>query len=179
MLSAVAAASYAMMVVHESGHVLAAWMSGGRVSRVVLHPLAFSRTELEHNPHPLFVVWSGPAWGSLLPLGMWLVVRSLRSRIAFLLRFFAGFCLVANGAYLASAVLLPVGDADDMLRLGVPVGAIATPGLVAFVGGLAMWHRLGPHFGIGGHPVDPAAVITSSVSLFTLVVGMLAWSHLI
>ena len=27
-----------MQAVHESGHALAAWLTGGRVARVVLHP---------------------------------------------------------------------------------------------------------------------------------------------
>ena len=46
-----------MMAVHEFGHVLGAWITGGRVERVVLHPLRFSRTDLAHNPSPMFVVW--------------------------------------------------------------------------------------------------------------------------
>src|SRR5262245_61335406 len=41
----------AMMTVHQFGHVLHAWLSGGTVSRVFLHPLTFSRTELSDNPH--------------------------------------------------------------------------------------------------------------------------------
>ena len=36
----------AMQVVHEAGHVLGAALSQGRVERVVLHPLAISRTDL-------------------------------------------------------------------------------------------------------------------------------------
>ena len=35
-----------MQAVHESGHVIGAWMTGGRVERVVLHPLTISRTDL-------------------------------------------------------------------------------------------------------------------------------------
>ena len=46
----------AMMATHELGHVLGAYISGGRVSQVVLHPLTISRTDLAHNPHPLLVV---------------------------------------------------------------------------------------------------------------------------
>ena len=46
----------AMMIVHEFGHVLHAWFSGANVVKVVLHPLAISRTDVAPNPHPLFVV---------------------------------------------------------------------------------------------------------------------------
>ena len=31
-----------MQAVHEAGHVLHAWWSGGRVERLVLHPLTLS-----------------------------------------------------------------------------------------------------------------------------------------
>ncbi|HZW09071.1 MAG TPA: hypothetical protein VFF69_04130 [Phycisphaerales bacterium] len=175
-LTTVAAAWCGMMIVHEFGHVLAAWLSGGLVSRVVLHPLAFSRTDLAENPHPLLVAWGGPAFGSALPVVLWLSARALRLRLAFLLRFFAGFCLLANGVYLASAAIMPVGDAEDLIRLSAPHWTIMVPGAVAAVGGLAMWNRLGADFGLGDRPVDRAALITSAVSLATLVIGMLIWS---
>jgi hypothetical protein len=148
------------------------------VSRVILHPLAFSRTDLAENPHPLFVVWGGPAWGSVLPVILWLVARALRFRLTFLLRFFAGYCLMGNGAYLASAAIIPVGDSEDMLRLGAPLWAVVAAGVAGFVGGLTTWHRLGSNFGFGGHQVDRAAVIAASASLVALVIGMLVWSSL-
>ena len=44
-----------MQAVHESGHILGAWISGGRVAKVILNPLTISRTDIAHNPNPLFV----------------------------------------------------------------------------------------------------------------------------
>jgi hypothetical protein len=35
-----------MMIVHELGHVLLAWASGETIFKVVLHPLAISRTDV-------------------------------------------------------------------------------------------------------------------------------------
>jgi len=177
-LTAVAASWYGMMIVHEFGHVVSTWISGGRVARVILHPLFFSRTDLAENPHPLLVVWGGPALGSALPLVAWLVARASRLRLAFLLRFFSGFCLVVNGAYLASAAMMPVGDSEDLLRLGAPLWAVLLPGVAGVVSGLAMWNRLGSHFGLGGQQVDRAAIMATSVSLAALVAGMLVWSLL-
>src|ERR1700694_3950238 len=79
-----------MQAVHESGHVLGAWVTGGRVARVVLHPLTISRTDVSQNPNPLAVVWAGPVFGVLLPLVFWGTAAVLRLPGAFVLRFFAG-----------------------------------------------------------------------------------------
>lgn len=180
LLVATAIASwYGMMVVHEAGHVLAAWMSGGRVARVVLDPLAFSRTDLAVNPRPLFVAAAGAVWGSAFPVAIWLVAMVARLRIQFLFQAFAGFCLIANGLYLATATVMPTGDSQDLLRLGAPLWAVVAPGLAAFIGGLAMWNGLGPHFGFGDRPVDRLAVIASVSSLVVLVVGMTVWTCVI
>ena len=89
-----------MMVVHEFGHVLFAWLSGGSVARVVLSPLEFSRTDLQRNPHPLFVASGGALVGDALPLLVASLWRLLRWPGWYILQFFAGFCLVANGIYL-------------------------------------------------------------------------------
>lgn len=172
-----AASWYGMMMVHESGHVLAAWLSGGRVSGVVLHPLAFSRTDLAEDPHPMFVVWGGLVWGSVLPVVAWFFARAMRWKLAFLLRAFAGFCLIANGAYLASAALMPIGDAEYLIRLGTPKWIMIPIGVGGVVGELAFWNGLGPRFGLGRDAtVDRAALLTMGASLVVLLLGMLAWS---
>src|SRR4051812_4407271 len=89
-----------MQATHEFGHTCGAWITGGAVARVVLYPLTFSRTDLAQNPHPLLVAWAGPAIGILLPMILWLITAALRMPGVFVLRFFAGFCLVANGLYI-------------------------------------------------------------------------------
>jgi len=139
----VAAASWlAMMAIHEFGHVLNAWSSGGRVDRVRLHPLAFSHTELSANPHPLVVAWGGLIWGSLIPLAVLVIPAIRRTGVGWHLRFFAGFCLIANGAYAASGIIEPVGDALDIIGLGTPPWALALFGLSAMGCGLVLWHGL-------------------------------------
>src|SRR5436190_23321694 len=90
----------AMQAVHELGHVLGAWLTGGRVARVVLHPLTISRTDLADNPKPLVVVWAGPLVGVALPTLLWAAAAAARRPGAFVLRFFAGFCLLTNGLYI-------------------------------------------------------------------------------
>jgi hypothetical protein len=91
-------------------------------------------------------------------------------------RFFAGFCLVANGAYIGVGALDPVGDAAVMLRHGSPAWSLATFGAVAVAAGLGLWHRQGPHFGLGPAQgrVDPAAAYACLAVLVLLVVLGLA-----
>lgn len=146
----------AMQAVHETGHVLHAWASGGKVTHVVLDPLGISRTDIEPNPHPQFVAWGGPVWGSVWPLVVLGVVRAMHWRRAWLVAFFAGFCLVANGAYLLAGAFFPAGDAEVLLQNGAPRLALVSFGVVATAGGFWLWNGLGKHFGWGkdAHPID-------------------------
>jgi hypothetical protein len=138
-----------MQAVHEAGHVVCAWLTGGQVAKVVLHPLTFSRTDLAHNPRPLVVVWAGPILGSLAPLLLWCIAAAARMRGVFVLRFFAGFCLVANGAYIAGGSHFRIGDCGEMLRHGSPLWLLWLFGAVTAPIGLLLWHRQGSCFGLG------------------------------
>jgi len=58
-------------------------------------------------------------------------------------KFFAGFCLFANGTYIAIGSFEGVGDCREMLRSGTPVWAMIAFGAVAIPAELYQWHRLG------------------------------------
>lgn len=133
----------AMMGVHELGHVIGGLVTGGEVTRVVLHPLAISRTDLAANPYPAVVVWAGPLGGILFPLGLLLAANRLRLSLAFLVQFFAGFCLIANGAYIAGGALERIGDCGVMLQTGTPLWGMWGFGLLTVPTGFWLWHRLG------------------------------------
>src|ERR1700761_899836 len=94
-----------MQTVHELSHFLAALATGGKIVTVVLYPTTISRTEVFPNPHPLIEVWAGPVLGSVFPLLAFVLAVLLRSPGRYLYRFFAGFCLVANGGYLIAGAL--------------------------------------------------------------------------
>jgi hypothetical protein len=165
-----------MQAVHESGHALGAWLTGGRVARVVLHPLTLSRTDLGHNPRPLFVAWAGPVFGSLLPLLLWGVAAGLRLPGAFVLRFFAGFCLVANGVYIAGGSFDRIGDCGEMLRHGSAAWQLWLFGALTAPAGLWLWHNQGPHFGLGsarGRVGAGAAYATLGLFLGLLALALL------
>lgn len=160
-----AASWWGMMTVHEAGHVAAAIATGGTVQEVELAPWAISRTDVSPNPSPLVVVWSGPVAGVMLPLIVWLVARKIMPTVAPLLRFFAGFCLLANGAYLAFGSLNHIGDAGDLLRHGAAAWQLWLFGIVCMPAGLWLWNGLGSSFGMGANvePVDRRVAIAIGV----------------
>jgi hypothetical protein len=164
-----------MQAVHELGHVLGAHLSGGQVARVVLHPLTISRTDLSANPHPLLVVWAGPLLGVLLPLLVWAVAAGLRLPGAFVLRFFAGFCLAANGAYIAVGSFERIGDSGEMLRHGSPIWALWLFGAVTLPAGLWLWHRQGVHFGLGPAGGKVGAGVAYAVLVACLALAVLGF----
>lgn len=163
----------AMQAVHEGGHVLVARLTGGEVIKVALHPLIVSRTDLGENPHPLAVVWGGPLVGSIFPLLLFALAFACRLHGVYLFRFFAGFCLVANGVYIGIGWLLADGaDPWVMTENGSPRWLLVLFGLVAAPLGLYLWHRQGQHFGLGqakGHVSIRAAL--ASVVLFIALTG--------
>jgi hypothetical protein len=136
----------AMMAVHESGHMLHGWLSGGRVSAVHFGLFEFSRTELSYDPHPEFVAWGGPIWGCLIPLACWAVSMSVSApRTQRLLCLFCGFCLIVNGGYIGVGWTIGAGDAGTLLKHGASEWEMTLVGLAAMAGGLYLWHRLGKH----------------------------------
>lgn len=139
-----------MQVVHETGHVIVARATGAEVTKVALHPLIISRTDMAEDPHPLAVVWGGPLLGCLIPLSLFGLTAVLRIPGIYLFRFFAGFCLVANGVYIGLGPFLADGaDPQVMTENGSPRWLLALFGALAASIGFFLWHREGRDFGLG------------------------------
>jgi hypothetical protein len=132
-----------MMALHEIGHVLHAWTSGATVCAVRVPLAGFSITEFSTNPHPHFVAWGGPIWGCVLPLLAWSTFVLLRLPVRQSVQFFAGFCLIANGAYIGVGWMVRAGDAADLIAYGTPAWALVAFGVIATGVGLYLWHLLG------------------------------------
>ena len=154
-----------MQAVHELGHVVAAWLTGGEVLAVVLVPWEISRTDIGTNPHPLMVVWAGPVVGVLVPLMLWGIAWLWRLPLLYLFRFFTGFCLVANGIYIAFGPSNTGMDTEVMLTLGSARWMLLLFGIPSIIGGLALWHKQGKHFGFAEAKgvVEKQAVMTAVV----------------
>ena len=140
----VACSWYGMMGVHEAGHAVAAMATGGGVKHIHLPLVGFSRTDFYSNPHPLIVAWAGPVLGCAAGLVLWGLARLACRGIEPGLRFFAGFCLIANGAYLGVGWIDRIGDAGDLMRHGGQVWQLIAFGLLTVPTGLYLWHGLRP-----------------------------------
>jgi hypothetical protein len=164
-----------MMATHELGHVLAVWAGGGIVDHVILHPFALSQTVIRRNPHPLAAVWAGPVVGCLLPLVLAGVVAAWRPRLNYLMHFFAGFCLIANGAYIGIGAFEGVGDAGQMLTHGTPFWVLPAFGLITAISGLLLWHAVSHRFGFGTEPqpIKPSHAWTvGALAVAALIAGL-------
>lgn len=128
---------WGMMATHELGHIIGAVLTGGHVQHVELRPWHFSRTDVDPNPHPGIVVWCGPVTGVALPV----LIRLCRRRWH-ILRFFAGFCLIVNGAYIGSGVVTHTGDTYMMHLTGTPDWLMGLFGATCLACGLWLWHKL-------------------------------------
>lgn len=165
------------MIVHEFGHVVAGWATGADVSRVVLHPLQISWTSFTTNPNPLLVAWGGPALGCVFPLILLVGVNVARLSGRYLIRFFAGFCLVANGLYLLVDAFERGGDGGTLLKNGASQWQLILFGLIITPVGFRLWDGLGSSFGLGASDgrVSRRAALASTVSLALVVALELAF----
>ena len=178
LFSVVALSWFAMMATHELGHVVGAMVSGGQVERVVLHPMTISRTDVKPNPNPLLVVWAGPLLGCLLPLVIGLAVPKRSTMVRNTMLFFAGFCLLANGAYIAFGAFDSVGDCGEMLKHGSPIWVLFTFGAIAICVGFYLWHCLGSIKEFIANPslVNPAIAYTLLAGLVVMLSVEFAFS---
>jgi hypothetical protein len=159
----------AMQAVHELGHVLGARLTGAQIIKVALHPCIISRTDIGRNPHPAVVVWAGPVFGSALPLLVFLVTKAFRFPGLYLFRFLAGFCLIANGVYIALGPTQTGADTGVILLHGSPRWTTLLFGVLTAPLGFYLWHRQGPHFGL---PQTTRRAAIVSATLFAAIAGI-------
>lgn len=164
-------------LVHELGHVAGAGCAGATVERVVWHPSTISSTV--RAPVGLIDTWGGIALGAGLPLLAWLAL--CRTRVGREARFFAGFCLVANGAYFLAGAPFSHGDPADLVALGAPLWVVLLTGFAGLLVGLWLWWDLARLLGwqadarpAWGRTLMAVAAATFVLAL-TLVLDLRGW----
>lgn len=94
------AASWVIMTfTHEMGHIIGGACCGGTLKSADLLPWHLPYSIFEPDPFPLVTLWAGLVIGVLAPMGVALVTQ--RDWMWFI----ANFCILANGAYIATAWL--------------------------------------------------------------------------
>jgi hypothetical protein len=126
-----------MTFVHESGHIICGRACGGTLRSVDLLPWHLPYSLFEPDPCPLITLWGGPILGVLIPL---IVAFAIRKDW---LMFIADFCLLANGAYLATAWLSGDRylDTPQLLAHGAHPISIATYCVLAIGFGYVRFRR--------------------------------------
>ena len=146
----------AMQLLHELGHLFVAWWLGVEVVQFHFGLLTISHTMINEAGQSqatlLAITWAGPVVGMALPLVIWGIVALFRFQEAFLARFLAGFCLVANGCYLLCGTTDGYADTGVLLANGAMRWQLIVAGIIGVVPGFLIWNRQGNNFGIGQTP---------------------------
>ncbi|MGB8983563.1 MAG: M50 family metallopeptidase [Anaerolineales bacterium] len=119
--------------VHELGHAIVIWATGGTVARIVLHPFTWSYTYYSPSPgYPILTSWAGILFESLLALLLAALVWRWRQRSWALLCLVIAIMALAKGGLYASidALLQTGGDSTDLIWLGVPRALVIGVGAV-------------------------------------------------
>ncbi len=130
-----------MLLTHEIGHLIAAGCTGAVVLQSNLLPWVLPCTLIEQNPHPHVVAWGGITSGVGIPIVIWGVLTWLQRPAAATGAGLAGFCLLANGAYLAAGGGESLTDTGVLRALGWSNGLLIVVGLVLAVPGYWLCRR--------------------------------------
>jgi len=126
-----------MLLAHEAGHLLGGYLSGATLREFELRPWKLPYSLHNPNPHPLITLWAGPVLGVVGPL---LVLAIWSTAVT---RLIAGFCLLANGVYLAVGGLTGDRflDTAQLLEAGASPLAIGLYCLITCGGGYLVFRR--------------------------------------
>ena len=86
-----------MTFTHEIGHIIGGTCCGGSLKSADLLPWHLPYSIFAPDPFPLVTLWAGLIIGVLAPIALAIIVQ--RDWVWFI----ANFCLIANGAYIATA----------------------------------------------------------------------------
>ncbi len=105
-----------MVLAHELGHVIGGVASGGVLSALEIRPWQLPLSLFSPDPNPLITLWSGPIFGSAVPL--MIAVCTGKPMIWFI----AWFCVLANAVYLLLGYFSGDAELDStkIIKAGSP-----------------------------------------------------------
>lgn len=116
-----------MTQVHEWGHVIGGYLSGGQLIALDVWPWHLPLSIFEPDPQPLITLWSGLLLGIAVPFMVALVFRMPE------VWFVSHFCWLANGSYISLAWISGDRylDTTKLLEHGAPAWSIGLYCLVS------------------------------------------------
>ncbi len=150
LLGAFAFGFNALNLLHEFGHVLAFWLIGATVDRLVIHPFGLSYV---HSPspirYPIFIYAAGTLFSVIIGLGLVVLPRRIRSAWMTPVLVTGVCCVLGNGVYwLVTIFLRERGDATMLVSLGVSWSLVVEGGICLVLGGLVLSLFLLPAVGL-------------------------------
>lgn len=137
------------MLLHEVGHAIAFWCTGGSVMRISVHPFSWSYTYGASSLHPQLVTWAGALFGIVCGLSLLFSVRLSKSPWLTPVVVTALCALLVNGLYLGvDAVMRGGGDGTSLARMGTPVWLLMFFGGTLILAGTVAAAVLMPRMGL-------------------------------
>jgi energy-converting hydrogenase Eha subunit A len=126
---------------HELGHAIAIWTTGGIVDRITLSPFSWSYTWYDSEPKlPVYTASAGIVLGTLSALLLVTLTWRFRRQPWSLIFLLTGIVETAsNGLYAVfDSLLSSGGDATDLIQYGVPASLIIGVGILLLIGSLLL-----------------------------------------
>lgn len=165
-------------ILHELGHGVAVWLSGGKISSIVLHPFSWNWISYHSNPNPLLASWGGVLFGVLFAVALSSIALLARSPFLTPLYLLAGCALATNGIYLAVAAVADVGDAGNLLSQGVPRAFLVAVGLFLMLLSFLWSSLIQPLIGIPADVPLGRRLLTLHAGITPYLIAMAAYALL-
>lgn len=166
--------------IHELGHAIGTWITGGDVYRIYLHPFLPGHCYHSETVHPGITTWAGALFS--VCVGMILIIALWRRRAPRFAPFFAigVFSLLGNGSYFIVGLLSRFGDPWYIVRrLGASAAGPISFGIISIgIGVVVCALSLGPVFGIGRQESVGKQVLYLNIGIQIFFLVTLAYRHL-
>jgi len=180
LLAALFAATNIAKFLHEIGHALGAWSTGGIVRGLVIHPFSWSYA-LAVSPRDDVTIWAGSILGCLFGILITFSVFKWRSGRLLIPLLVGPVTCLCNGSYLVlgSVFHLP-GDGSVLAARYAPAGVVAAVGLLMLCAGMLLAFLIIPELGFGAADgiAHRTAVLAMGILPYELVIlGVQYFGH--
>jgi len=135
--------------IHELGHAIAVWFSGGSITGLALHPFSLSKIHYSIT-ETVTIVLAGALFASLVGLLMLALIWRQRSAWAVPIVVTVLCTFIVNAVYFGvDGMLLVGGDATVLIKRGVSQPVVVGVGILLLVVGTVIAMLLLPRLGIG------------------------------